>query len=109
MKGSKCKCGYSTVSDKRRCPKCGKEMKPAEWPDEGEVLSFSALQVIPEGLKEPYNMVLVSVKKGPKIICWVSKTLRIGDVVTVTEREGKYFCSRKEELDFKLDQGKIRS
>ena len=97
------------MTDRRRCPKCGKAMKPAEWPDEGEIVSFAALQVMPEGLKEPYNMVLVSVSKGPKIICWVSKNLRVGDVVTISERDGKYFCSMKEPLDFKVDAGAVKS
>ena len=107
MKGMKCRCGFATVSDKKLCPRCGKRMKSAEWPDEGKVQSFTRLQAIPEGLPDPYNLALVAVTKGPKIVCWTSGTLREDDAVTITERKGKYLCSPKTELDFKLDTSKL--
>lgn len=107
MKGSKCRCGFATVSDRRVCPRCGKVMKTAEWPDEGKVLSFTRLQAIPEGLTDPYNLALVAVKKGPKLVCWTSGTLRENDEVNITEIKGKLLCAPKSDLTFHLE--KIKS
>jgi uncharacterized OB-fold protein len=103
----KCRCGFATISDKALCPRCGKRMKPAEWPDEGTVLSFTRLQAIPEGLPDPYNLALVTVAKGPKLVCWTSGTLHEKDPVTIVEQKGKYLCSLRTDLDFKLDESKL--
>lgn len=84
-------------------------MKAKDWPDEGHVLSFERLQVIPEGLAEPYNMALVEIVKGPKLVCWTSKTLTIDDQVRIVEQNGKYFCSPKEELDLKLEVESLKA
>jgi uncharacterized OB-fold protein len=104
MKGLKCRCGFATISQRGVCPRCGKKMRQSEWPDEGRVLSFARLQTIPEGLADPYNLVLVAIEKGPKLICWTSGTLREDDPVTIVELKGKLFCSPKSELTFKLDE-----
>jgi len=77
-------------------------MKPEEWPDEGKVLSFTRLQAIPEGLQDPYNMALVGVEDGPKLVCWTSGTLKEKDEVSISEVSGKYICSPKIEPDSKL-------
>jgi len=106
-KGSKCKCGFATTADKHRCPRCGKTMHPAAWPDEGFVLSFTRLQAIPEGLEDPYNLALVGVHKGPKLVCWTSGTLKDEQRVNITERKGKYFCTPWEPLEFNLDEEKV--
>jgi uncharacterized OB-fold protein len=96
MKGSKCKCGYSTTSDKATCPRCGKRMEQTEWPDEGTVLSFSKLDVVPEGLSEKFHMALVAVSgKGPKVICWSPEVLSVGNSVAISEDNKKYFCNPK--------------
>lgn len=95
MKGSKCRCGYATTSHRSICPRCGKKMRPSEWPDEGRVLSFTRLRAIPEGLKEPYDLALVAVEHGPKLICWTSGTLNENDSVTIVEEKGNMFCSPK--------------
>lgn len=84
-------------------------MKPAEWPDEGVVLSFTRLQTIPEGVEDPYNLALVGVHKGPKLVCWTSGQLKEDDRVTINERNGKYFCSPWTPLGFKLDEGQGKS
>lgn len=70
-------------------------MKPSEWPDEGKVLSFTRLRTIPEGLKDPYNLALVAIEKGPKLICWTSGTLKENDSVTIVEQKGNMFCGPK--------------
>jgi uncharacterized OB-fold protein len=93
MKGMKCRCGFASVSQKAKCPRCGNQMKPAEWPDEGKVLSFTALHAVPEGLSDRYNLVLVEVaRKGPKVICWTPRELDEEEEVSVIDRDGKLFC-----------------
>lgn len=93
MDGMKCRCGFATISDKKRCPRCGKQMKPGKWPDEGTVLSFTRLQVVPEGLHDAHNLAVVEIDgKGPKLTCWTSETLKEKRRVRVRELDGKYFC-----------------
>ena len=104
MKGSKCKCGFMTVAVKNRCPRCGKEMKPEEWPDEGVVLSYSKLGVMPQGLNVPMDLVLVEVPKGPKVICWTANKVKAGDELVIVEQDGQYFCRPKPDLTFELDE-----
>jgi len=95
MKGQKCRCGFATVAEHPRCPRCGKLMKPAEWLDEGKVLSFTRLHVIPEGFEDPHNLVLVGLHKGPKVVCWTSGILHEEDLVAIQERNGRYFCTSR--------------
>lgn len=95
MKGSKCRCGFATLSDRRLCPRCEKRMKPDEWPDEGKVLSFIRLQATPEGFQEPQNMALVQIEDGPKVVCWTSGSLKEDDEVSLSEVEGRYICAPK--------------
>ncbi len=92
MKGSKCRCGFATLSDRRLCPRCERRMKLEEWADEGRVLSFTRLQTVPEGLQEPHDMVLVQVEKGPKLVCGTTRALKENDEVRITEADGKYMC-----------------
>jgi len=84
-------------------------MKPLEWPDKGKVLSFTKLQAVPERFQNKYNLVLVGLRKGPKLVCWTSGTLNVGDEVSITEMNGKYFCNLKSELKFDLDEEQLRS
>lgn len=96
MKGMKCKCGYATNSQRAKCPKCGRLMKPAEWADEGKVLSFTPLQAIPEGMLDPYNLALVEIDgKGPKVVCWTQGKLTERENVLVTESAGNLMCVPK--------------
>ena len=105
MKGMKCRCGFASVSEKTRCPRCGRQMEEAEWPDQGKVLSFTPLHAIPEGLDDPYNLVLVEIaEKGPKIVCWTSGKLKEEDEVSVADWNGKLICTPKTELEFKLKE-----
>ncbi len=84
-------------------------MKPDEWQNEGRVLSFTQLQAVPEGLSDPYNLALVAVEKGPKLVCWTSGTLKENDEVSITEINGKYLCSLKAPLSFELKDDGLRA
>ena len=71
-------------------------MKPAEWADEGKVLSFTPLQAVPEGMTEPRDLVLVEIdRKGPKVVCWTQEKLSDNDSVLVIESDGNYSCVPK--------------
>lgn len=83
-------------------------MKPLEWPDEGKVLSFTKLQTTPERFKNRYDLVLVGIKKGPKLVCWSSSALKTDEEVSVTEMNGKFFCTPKSELKLELDEEKLK-
>lgn len=99
MKGMKCRCGFASISQKTKCPRCGNQMKPSEWPDEGRVLSFTALRAVPEGLDSAYDLALVEVdRKGPKIVCWTSEKLKEEAKVSVADLDGRLFCSAKKTL-----------
>ena len=96
MKGSSCRCGFKMISVRKRCPRCGKLMRPEEWPDEGRVLSHSSLGVVPNGLDKPYDLVLVGIDKGPRLLCWSPVPVKVDDPVKIEVRDGTYFCSPKQ-------------
>ena len=108
-KGLKCRCGYKTVAEKLRCPKCGRQMKPADWKDKGKVLSFTYLNAIPEGFSDPYNLALVEIEDGPKMVCWTSGRLKENDIVVITQHDGKYICKPMTALDFKSEQDGVKA
>ncbi len=96
MKGMKCRCGFSTTSQRLKCPRCGRPMKPAEWADEGKVLSFTLLQAIPEGLTDPHDLAMVEIAgRGPKVVCWTQTKLEEDERVLVTDSDGRYVCVPK--------------
>jgi uncharacterized OB-fold protein len=84
-------------------------MKPSEWPDEGKVLSFTELHTIPEGSVDPYNLALVGLHKGPKVVCWASGILSVEDKVAIQERNGRYFCEMRTEADLKTDADRLKA
>ncbi len=97
MKGRKCRCGFATLADKARCPRCGKATVEAEWQDSGRVLSSVRLDEAPKGFVGPMDLVMVAVEgDGPKVTCWSSERLAPGDGVALEGHgTGPYTCSRK--------------
>ncbi len=98
-----------TVAKKLRCAKCGKQMKPADWADKGKVLSFTYLKALPEGLSDPYNLALVEIEEGPKMVCWTSGRLKENDIVAVEQHDGKFFCDPEGMLNPKLEQDNLKA
>jgi uncharacterized OB-fold protein len=73
-------------------------MSPSEWEENGKILSFIELKVVPQGFENPYNMALVELmEKGPKVICWTMEVLKEDDEVVVSEFNGKFICSPRHE------------
>ncbi len=96
LKGSKCRCGFAMNAASIKCPKCGKNMKPAEWADQGIVLSCVKVGFPPEGENGPTNIALVQmVDRGPKVICWTDICLSTGDAVAISESaKQRYLCQK---------------
>jgi len=74
-------------------PSSGRELSQVQGEEErsvriGRVLSFTKLQAVPEGLKEPHNLALVGIDKGPKIVCWTTATLNEDDEVAIADVGG---------------------
>jgi len=96
MKGSTCRCGYSTNAVRIRCPRCGKQMTEASWEDTGIVISCASTPMQPEEESEPMHVVLVGISaKGPQIICWAAECPQVGDDVVVSRRRGMYLAEPK--------------
>jgi uncharacterized OB-fold protein len=73
-------------------------MKPVEWANEGRILSFTPLHVVPEGMLDPHNLALVEIDgKGPKVVCWTQGRLTERDNVLVMESAGRFMCAPKSE------------
>ncbi len=96
LKGSKCRCGFALNTKSIKCPKCGKNMKPAEWADEGTIISCVKVGFPPEGECGPMNIALVQVTgRGPKVICWTDVCFSTGDAVTISEpTKQRYLCQK---------------
>lgn len=73
-------------------------MSPSIWEENGKILSFIELKVVPQGFENPYSMALVEIKEdGPKVICWTMEVLKEDDEVVVSEINGKYICSQRQD------------
>jgi uncharacterized OB-fold protein len=92
INGSECRCGFKTISIRPSCPICGKMMEQKEFSNEGKVLSYTRLQVPPEGFDTPLDIVMVEIDKGPKLICWTESELAIDQRVEVYSDQNMFKC-----------------
>ncbi len=95
MRGYKCKCGFATIADRPRCPRCGKRMRLTYWPNKAKVLAYVRLGVFPKGQEFPMDLLMVEVEEGPKLACWTDLQFARGDEVTFVQLENDYICSPK--------------
>jgi len=69
-----------------------------QLPNRGVVLSYTTLQMPPEGFKAPLSMALVELKHGALILCLASKQIDsqvdIGDQVEIEVDSEDRFCYR---------------
>lgn len=93
IEGFECKCGYKTISKNTDCPRCGRIMIPRKFFDEGKVLSFVKLGVLPENHTELMNLAMVEIDDGPKIVCWADASLKMEQRVRVFKSDGILQCS----------------
>lgn len=84
-------------------------MKRAEWEARGRVLSFTFLHAVPEGLSDAYNLALVEIDDGPKMVCWTSGKLKEDDEVVIEINKGKYICTPRTERGGGNGQDDVRS
>ena len=99
MKGLKCKCGFATTAIRLRCPRCEKHMRVAYWPNQGRVLAFIKLDIIPDGQEFPMDLLMLEVKDGPKFICWTDTPFSKGDIVTFVQLGSSYICSPAQDVE----------
>jgi len=92
INGSECRCGFRTISIRPSCPICGKMMVQKEFPDEGRVLSYTRLQVPPEGFNVPLDLAMIEIQEGPKLVCWTESELEIGQMVEVYLDQNMFKC-----------------
>lgn len=58
-------CGYVMYPPKIRCPVCGsRELREEKLPREGEVLSYTVIQVPPKGFEEFTPLIIALIKLG---------------------------------------------
>jgi uncharacterized OB-fold protein len=93
MKGYRCRCGFKTTATRLRCPRCGKHMTLSYWPNQGTVLAYVKLGVIPVEYEFPMDLLMLEVKTGPKIVCWTDMPYSVGDEVTFVQLGDTYICS----------------
>jgi uncharacterized protein len=90
LKASKCHCGKVSVPPKNRCPQCGKIMDQTELVNRGKVLTFTTLQVAPEGYTPPLRVALVELEDGPKVFCSFDKEVPIDTKVEVLPNGNRF-------------------
>lgn len=69
-----------------------KKMTRMTFLDEGKVLSYAHLQIPPEGFDTPLDLAMVEIEKGPKLVCWTDKALKIDDRVKISFDRGIFRC-----------------
>lgn len=99
MNGVKCRCGFATTARRLRCPRCGKHMKVTYWPNQGRVLAFIKLDIIPTGQEFPMDLLMLEVEDGPKFICWTDTPFSIGERVTFVQLGSSFICSPSKDFD----------
>ncbi|HUV61884.1 MAG TPA: hypothetical protein VMW71_06945 [Thermoplasmata archaeon] len=104
MRGLKCRCGFATTANRVRCPRCGKHMKVAYWPNQAHVIAYIRLGLTPEGHEFPMDLLMLEVTDGPKFVCWTDTKLSEGEEVTFVQIENTYICSIKHPIDSVADK-----
>jgi len=93
IEGFECKCGYKTISKNIDCPRCGRTMSPRKFFDEGKILSYVKLGVMPEHHIQPMDLAMVEIDEGPKIVCWADAGLKMEQRVKVLKTDDILWCS----------------
>ena len=65
---SECECGQMMLPPKERCIICSGPTRPVEIDNTGKLLTYTVLQVTPEGFDPPLILGLVRLDGGPKLV-----------------------------------------
>lgn len=80
-------CGEVLAPPRLRCPECRVEMRVAEVPGEGVVLTHTTVHVVPEGFTAPIMVGLVKLDAGGQVLARSDLELETGMRVDVEELE----------------------
>lgn len=105
LMGTVCACGMVFLPPRKRCVKCSTPTLPMEINDVGNVLTYTVLQVVPEGFEPPLILGLIQLDvegnnenhlSFPKIVCvgkMAGNEICMDQKVTVEKCGEKYFFS----------------
>ncbi|MGY5865559.1 MAG: OB-fold domain-containing protein [Candidatus Thorarchaeota archaeon] len=84
-------CERAIVPPRETCPYCGKKagvMESLELDGHGTVVSYTTLQMPPEGFDSPLTMALVELEYGAVVLCLAKEqsefSIKIGDRVALS-------------------------
>ncbi|MEW5692991.1 MAG: hypothetical protein AB1765_06820 [Candidatus Hydrogenedentota bacterium] len=93
LKVSKCECGKIDMPDVNKCIDCGKPTAQDNVDGIGNILSYTVVEMPPEGFPAPLYLVMVGLSDNLKLLCRGSKNLtKIGAKVIVMQDEETFYC-----------------
>ncbi len=69
------------------------------WPNQGTVLAYVKLGVVPVNYDFPMDLLMLEVKAGPKIACWTDTQFSVGDDITFVQLGDTYICSPRYDIN----------
>lgn len=91
LEASRCtSCAKHIIPMRKRCPCCGGSMDPVHVDGRGRILSWTTVNVTPEGILSPRTVALVGLECGAAVLCLVgdSRPLEMDMQVQVVFGEG---------------------
>lgn len=101
LKAAKCSCGEIMIPARKRCIACSKTTTHFELGNTGTILTYTILNVPPEGFSAPLILGLIELEPSngepetckPKLLCEgkvPENHLKIGLKVKIDQSDGKY-------------------
>jgi uncharacterized OB-fold protein len=81
--GQRCDhCNHATAAPKAACVRCGaRDLSVLQLPTEGEVYSETTIAVPPAGFEGPYQVVVIELDEGARVLARVDHEVTIGEQV----------------------------
>jgi len=93
IQASKCaNCGKSVVPPRATCPFCkpGKGAVSQQMVEaRGKVLSFTTMELVPEGFTAPRTVAIVELECGARVMCLCAREPKMDETVQLEERDGQ--------------------
>ena len=92
ISASRCSvCGKTVVPPRSSCPFCtpGKgAVSQQKVEARGKVLSFTTMELVPEGFTAPRTVAIVELECGARVMCLCAREPKMDETVQLEEREG---------------------